>query len=377
MISSVRRGLAAERDAIAPVLTILGYEPVRFETATAQPVPPRAVCVELVSTSDIYLLLLGEHDGEPMPDTGLAPTTEEWAVARHLGKPVVVFRRRDGTPEPRQAEFIAEVEGYAHGAFRDSFDDVPDLLGKLKPALDAARARLQLLVPQPLSVEVAIPWREERGTYFGMNAPVLETHEVPVGPVGRLRAIELVPLADRLGRIAREHGLIDQAEPLEQDVAEGSASVTVGRHSTHEDRGLRVTVDRAVSVWRQLPTETSAVIYEEDGLRTLIAADLRLVAALDLLTSETVAIGVGLSRVGSLAERAGPTSWTYPFMGRGQELVSGRPRTCGGARHQAPAAAAFKELSRIRVSRRPRGRDLALRSAVAILSKGPRYFSPR
>lgn len=325
MISSVRRGLAAERDAIAPVLTILGYEPVRFEDATAQPVPPRAVCVELVSTSDIYLLLLGEHYGEPMPDTGLAPTTEEWTVARNLGKPVVVFRTRGGSPEPRQAEFIAEVEAYPHGAFRDSFTDVPDLLAKLKPALDAARARLQPLSPQPLAVQVAIPWRDEHGAYYGINAPVLETHVVPVGPVGRLRAVELEPLADRLGRIAREHGLIGQAEPLEQNVVEGRASVALGRHSTDENRGLAVTVDRAVSVWRQLPTEMGAVIYDEDGMRTLIAGDLRLVAALDLITSEAVAIAVGLSRVESLAERTGPTSWTYPFMGRGQEPVHLEP----------------------------------------------------
>jgi hypothetical protein len=325
MISSVRRGLADARDALAPVLTILGYEPVRFEDATAQPVPPRAVCVELVTNSDIYLLLLGEHYGEPMPDTGLAPTTEEWTVARNLGKPVVVFRRRGGTPEPPQAEFIAEIEAYQHGAFRDSFADVPELLRKLKPALDAARARLQPLTPQPLAVEVAIPWRTERGTHFATNAPVLETHVVPAGAASRLRAVELEPLADRLARSAREHGLIGQAERLEEDVAEGSVSVTVGRHATNHDRGLRVTVDRAVSVWRQLPSETGAVMYDEEGLRTLIAGDLRLAAALDVLTSEMVAIGIGLSRVESLAERAGPNSWTYPFMGRGQGPVQLEP----------------------------------------------------
>lgn len=325
MISSVRRGLANERDAIAPVLSIMGYEPVRFEDVTAQPVPPRAVCVQLVTDSDIYLLLLGEHYGDPMSDTGLAPTAEEWAVARHLGKLVVVFRRRGVTPEPRQAEFIAEVEAYPHGAFRDSFGDVPELLGKLKPALEAARSNLQPLTSQPLAVPVAVPWREDRGSGFGSNAPVLETHVVPIGAVSRLRAVELEQLAGRLARGAREHGLIAQTEPLDQSVDEGGASVTVGGQRTHEDRGLRLTVDRAVSVWRQLRTEMGGVVYDEEVFRQLIADDLRLVAGLDVVTSESVAIGVGLSKVESLTERLGPTSWTYPFMGRGQGPVHLEP----------------------------------------------------
>jgi hypothetical protein len=356
MISSVRRGLAAERDAVAPVLSIMGYEPVRFEDATAQPVPPRAVCVELVTNSDIYLLLLGEHYGEPMPDTGLAPTTEEWAVARNLGKPIVVFRRRGGTPEPRQAEFIGEVEAYQHGAFRGSFNGIPDLLEKLKAALDAARARLQPLVPQPITVELAIPWRDERGTHVAMNSPVLETHVVPAGPVSRLRAVELEPLAGRLARTARERGLIGEAEPLEADVAEGSVSVAVGRQGTNEDRGLRVTVDRAVSVWHQLPAESGAVMYDEEWLRTLVAGDLRLAAGLEVLTSEMVAIGIGLSRVESLAESAGPNSWTYPFMGRGQGPVQLEPDSVVPVEALPPGAPELAEelVTRLRLRLRSR-----------------------
>lgn len=325
MISSVRRGLDDARDAVAPVLTILGYEPVRFEDVTAQPAPPRAVCVNLVTTSDIYLLLLGEHYGDPMPDTGLAPTAEEWQVARNLGKPTVVFRRRGGTPEPGQQEFIAEVEAYAHGVFRDSFGDVPELLAKLKPALEAARASLQPLAPQPLAASVVVPWREERSSFLTSGGAVLETHVVPVGPTSRLRAVELEPLAGRLAGGAREHGLIGQAEPLEQSIDEGAVSVTLGRQGAHEDRGLRVAVDRAISVWRQLQSESGGVVYDEGVFRRLIAEDLRLAAGLDIIASETVAIGVGLSRIESLTERTGPSSWTYPFMGRGQDPLHLEP----------------------------------------------------
>lgn len=43
MVSSVRLGLADVRDAVRPLLVVLGYEPIRFEDLTPLPVPPRAV----------------------------------------------------------------------------------------------------------------------------------------------------------------------------------------------------------------------------------------------------------------------------------------------------------------------------------------------
>jgi hypothetical protein len=149
MLGSVRRGgLGPVLDAVAPVLKILRYEPVRFEEVTNQPVPPRAVCIEL---SDIYLLLLGAEYGDVMPDTGLAPTEEEWTIARNAGKPVVVFRQSGVTPEPREAEFIATTEAYATGVFHGTFIDAADLLGKLEDALATAAASIQPMRPRALA----------------------------------------------------------------------------------------------------------------------------------------------------------------------------------------------------------------------------------
>lgn len=60
MLSSVSRGLANVRDSIDPVLKILKYGVIRFETVTkALSVPPRATCVAMVEDCDIYLLILG------------------------------------------------------------------------------------------------------------------------------------------------------------------------------------------------------------------------------------------------------------------------------------------------------------------------------
>lgn len=86
-----------------------------------------------------------------MPDTGLAPTEEEWTIARNEGKPIVVFRQSGVTPEPRQAEFIATVEAYGTGVFRGTFKDTGELLGKLEDALAAAAASIQPMQPRPLT----------------------------------------------------------------------------------------------------------------------------------------------------------------------------------------------------------------------------------
>jgi hypothetical protein len=44
-VSSVRRGLEAERDALPGLLTALGHTPSSFETFTAQPRPSREACL--------------------------------------------------------------------------------------------------------------------------------------------------------------------------------------------------------------------------------------------------------------------------------------------------------------------------------------------
>jgi hypothetical protein len=41
MLSSVRRGLADVRDAVAPVIKILRHDVIRFETVVKTPVPAR------------------------------------------------------------------------------------------------------------------------------------------------------------------------------------------------------------------------------------------------------------------------------------------------------------------------------------------------
>jgi hypothetical protein len=52
-ISSVRRGLEEERDALPGLIAAIGHTPVRFEDFTAQTVPSREACLQGVKSSDV------------------------------------------------------------------------------------------------------------------------------------------------------------------------------------------------------------------------------------------------------------------------------------------------------------------------------------
>lgn len=321
MMSSVRSGLADVRDAAAPVITILDYECLRFETVTAQPVPPRAVCVGMVERTDIYLLFLGDQYGDPMPGTSLAPTEEEWTVARNLGKPTVVFKKEGITPERRQAEFIAKVEDYETGVWRHSFKDIPDLLAQLKLALATAAQSLQPLTPRPLTTPVDVPWREsERGIYTGAGA-VLETHVVPVGTATPLPASSFSALSRTLARAGQDHGLFEDGQALEFPTTETSVTARARPDGRRPEAAVRVGRNRTISVWESLPSHIGGSILDEAQFRTRVARDLRLAASLELIGAEEAAIAVGLNPINMLGEPGGPTSMSMPFAMRGDQAM--------------------------------------------------------
>lgn len=316
MISSVRRGgLGPVRDAVAPVLEILGYEPVRFETVTARPVPSRTVCIEMVHQCDVYLLLLGAEYGEPVPDSGIAPTEEEWTVARNLGKPIVVFRQLDTSPDGRQTAFIRAVEDYHTGVFRETFRDTADLLSKLKPALAAATDALQPMSPRKLAAAVEAPWRSSEGTPGWAN-PGLETHFLPVGADELLGQRVLRQMPSELARLGRQGGLFDEGEALTLAATEDVASAMTGSRQRQPAAGISIRSDGGVSIWQALPRQALGASYEEVAIAHRVARDIRLVAGSQLLHAPEVAVAIGLTGIAMLGQQAGSNSMTFPFMGR-------------------------------------------------------------
>lgn len=115
-ISSVRRGLEQERDAMPGLILALGHVPLRFEDFTAQPNPSREVCLRGVAESDVYVLLLGPHYGTVFPETDMSPTHEEHAAALTGGLPRLIFRK-DGVDFDDRGNFCARSKSTAPGSF--------------------------------------------------------------------------------------------------------------------------------------------------------------------------------------------------------------------------------------------------------------------
>ncbi len=209
-ISSVRRGLEEERDALPGVIEALGHTPQRFEDWTALPVPPREACMRAVDGCDAYLLLLGERYGEAMPDTSVAPTEEEFTVARKRGIPVLAFRKHGVTMEPDQQRFAARVEAYAEGFFRDSFATTAELLTKVAKALRDLDQRPSRLQTRPLDDPLPADWLQARLSAHGHpTASMLELHLIPLPPA-RPSATALEEAADSLVRHGRASGHLAQ-----------------------------------------------------------------------------------------------------------------------------------------------------------------------
>lgn len=228
MISSVRSGLEEERDALPGLILATGHEPIRFEDFTAKGVPSREACTRAVEAADAYLLLLGERYGEPLADTGTAPTEEEWTVARRRGIPILAFVKRGAQPERQQAALIARVERYETGLFRKGFDGALDLLPLVVAGLLDVAGNPTPLAFRPLRAALTAPWRQrERPGYWSGAAPTLETHVIPVAPRDALLATALKGLATRLSRVGRDHGLFQEQAAVEVSVRESSAEAVL------------------------------------------------------------------------------------------------------------------------------------------------------
>jgi hypothetical protein len=314
MLSSVRRGLADVRDSVDPVLKILKYGVIRFEMVVKTPVPARATCVAMVEDCDIYLLILGEEYGDPMPGTGQAPTEEEWTVARSLGKPTVVFKKSGMNPGPEQAAFIKKVEDYETGVWRHTFSDTPDLISQLEGALATAADALQPAAPGPLASPVAVPWLQSgSGIYTGAGT-VLETHVLPIGGGASLPAATFGDLKRVVSSVGQDAGIFEVGQAIDYTVNE-TAVIAEASRGRRPAAGIRVSRNRSVSIWEGLPTSLHVgALIDEAQFSRRVARDLRIAAGLRVLDSDRVAIAIGFEDVSMLGTPAEfGTGMTLPF----------------------------------------------------------------
>lgn len=246
-ISSVRRGLEEERDTLPGLLLALGHEPRRFEDYTAQPLPSREACLRGVEDADVYLLLLGPHYGEPVFDTGLSPTEEEFVVARRRGIPMLAFRKVRPSPDEKQKEFIERVEEYTGGLFRDSFEDAADLQARVVAGLRQLAEPAEPLIWVPLDHLIDVPWLHIVDTAGAYGSAVLECHVLRANSGPRIPAAALDSLPRRLAALGRDHEFFGPEEALDLETNPDEArAATVGRYG-EPGRGIRVRRDGSVA----------------------------------------------------------------------------------------------------------------------------------
>jgi hypothetical protein len=303
-LSSVRRGLEQERDNLPALIQAIGHECKRFEDYTAQPVPSRQACLRGVDQADVYLLVLGGRYGEPVFDSGLAPTEEEFTRARQRGIPMLVFVKQGVEVEPRQQAFIDRVQEYTGGRFRAGFTSAVDLQPKVVQALaeHAAQERPLVYTPLPAAADLSVPWVYDpaaRTGAFTSHTPILECHALPLA-ARRLPAASLDMLADRLAELGRLHRLFRTEQAL-QVTSEPESVAVSGANRRQPRAGVEVRRGRAVSVWAELEGDTLGHIVEAADLTDRIAGMLRLAAELVPPDSD-VALAAGLGPPDQIVE---------------------------------------------------------------------------
>jgi hypothetical protein len=299
-LSSVRRGLEDERRALPGLIQALGHEPLAFEGFTARDVPSRQACLDGVEQADAYLLLLGEHYGDVLPETGKAPTEEEFAVARRRGIPILVFRKRGVVMEPAQEAFGRRVEAYATGEFRKAFETTADLLTEVAAALRDVERVPSALTSTALTAAVDVPWGRFADHTWRSTAAILELAAVPI-PAARPSATTLDSAPGRLSRLGRDHGIFTDEQALDTGLVKGGAHASARPDRSVAIGGIGLTDRGDVLVWRELPSDGLGVILDPADLSPRIAAMVRLVAEL-VPKSGSVALTVGLHGLGSVME---------------------------------------------------------------------------
>lgn len=302
-LSSVRRGLEEERDSLPPLIRAIGHIPRRFEDFTAQPVPSRDACLAGVEDADVYLLLLGSHYGDPVFDSGLSPTEEEWTVAKRRGIPILVFRKLGVDFDDAQTAFAKRVEDYVTGRFRDTFSGAVDLLPKVAEQIRQLAEQPGRLVWIPLDGPVATEWivTEDQLRYTGVGATV-ELHLVPMQVDERLSASALERLPEALARFGREYGLFGPGDALDLRGGEHRAHAVRGASRDHGVAGVAVTRGQTVSLWQQLPRDSMGSILDRRDLAQRLAMLLRIGADVVPATTASVALAVALGPTQTLTE---------------------------------------------------------------------------
>lgn len=140
-ISSVMAGMETVRSAVAEAIQQLGAEPVWFENFGGRDDNPESAYLNEVAAADVYLGILGERYGTPLP-SGYSATHAEYREAIRRGLRISVWVH-DGALAGPQRDFLNEIRVFRTTG---SYSTADDLAG-------GVTRRLRLMAAEALS-----PW---------------------------------------------------------------------------------------------------------------------------------------------------------------------------------------------------------------------------
>lgn len=303
-ISSARKGLEAERDALDGLIRALGHTPVRFEDFSAQTTPSREACLRALASADVCLFLLGPFYGHVFPETGQSATHDEWVAAQAAGKPSFVYRKEGVEFEPNQHNFVRILEAYATGKFRDSFHTSEDLMVKVVQKVRELESAASPLAFAKLVQQPTLHWSSDDGASQAVSdrdSP-LELHVLPLDFPG-YSARELDQLGGSLTERIRATRMIGSDVALNPIRSDGYVGVSIpaGRPrswDTPQEGGpveWRLYKTGQLSTRATLPRDSGGAILDPDALPQQLADLLRFAGALNIVQADRIVVAAGVS----------------------------------------------------------------------------------
>lgn len=286
-ISSVRRGLEAERDYLPGLVTANGHRPMRFEDFGAQDMSSRGACLGGVNEADIYLLLLGTHYGAEMEDSLISATEEEFNAASSRGIPIYVFKKANAEPDEAQQQFMSRIGNYVEGRFWVEFNDNGSLGVEVTRALQEHRAPAPPFMQMALTSSIAVTWRRDTASVPPPREgfAILETKVTPIEMTSLRPVASLGELATTLAGEARQQGFFGHGDALNIGADADHAWVVrdqpnqqrggFNERSTDPYAGIYISRAGAVGIFQALPTDMFGTLIDETDLTQRIAVLLR------------------------------------------------------------------------------------------------------
>jgi hypothetical protein len=120
-ISSPFDKLQEERKAVQRAIARMSLNPVAMEHFGSYPGAPISRCIQLVSGSDYFVLIVGDDLGTPVPGSARTYTEQEYDAAVEFGIPILTYFR-NGAASAAVASFRDSLRGQ-HGISRFTSPD--------------------------------------------------------------------------------------------------------------------------------------------------------------------------------------------------------------------------------------------------------------